>query len=59
VQALGSRISLDRIQEGRAHIRVEERTVSCAQGETFSVGRLTLRCTGLTQDAVTFTGALG
>jgi hypothetical protein len=59
VQVFGTRISLRGIEEGRASVRVGGRTVSCIQGGTVLAGPLTLRCTGVTQDTVTFTGSLG
>jgi len=59
VQVFGTRISLGGVREGRASLRIGNRPVSCTQGGTVSAGQLTLRCTGITQDSVTFTGSLG
>ncbi len=59
VQVFGTSISLGGIEEGRVSVRVGDRTVSCRQGGTVSAGPLTLRCTRITQDTVTFTGSLG
>ncbi|WP_089338166.1 hypothetical protein [Blastococcus mobilis] len=47
--------SVERIENGRATLRVNDQYVSCIQGQTVSVGSVTLTCTRVTSDTVTFT----
>ena len=54
VHALGTTFSLDGITEGRATLLVDGEEVSCSEGQTVPAGPLTLRCTSVTDDTVTF-----
>ena len=58
-EVLGTHIAFVGLHEGRATVRVGDRTVSCVAGQTLPAGRMRLRCTGVTEDTVTFTGTLG
>ena len=55
VRLQGTTFSVDRIEDGRATLRVNDQDVSCTQGQTVSVGSVTLTCTRVTSDTVTFT----
>jgi hypothetical protein len=52
---LGTTFSLTSIQGGRATLDVGGQSVSCAQGESVSSGPITLQCTAVTADSVSFT----
>jgi hypothetical protein len=56
---LGTTFSLSGIQDGRATLDVGGRSVSCAQGESVSAGGVTLACTAVTEDSVSFTATRG
>jgi hypothetical protein len=55
---LGHTFSFAGTQDGRALLVVDGATVSCAQGETVTVGNLTLECTRVTADSVEFDASL-
>jgi hypothetical protein len=57
VWILGARISVESINGGRATLRVGDQDVSCTEGESVSVGSLTLTCTSVT-DTVKFRATL-
>lgn len=52
---LGTTFSLTSIQDGRATLDVGGQSVSCAQGETVSAGGVSVQCTAVTADSVSFT----
>ncbi len=56
---LGATISFESIHEGRATLRVGDRTVSCTQGDTVLAGPLRLTCTAVAPDTVTLTVSPG
>lgn len=56
---LGTAVVLETVEDGQATVRVEDREVSCREGETVSAGPLTLECTNVDEDAVTMTATLG
>lgn len=55
VTVLGTTLSLTSIQGGRATLDAGGQSVSCAQGDSVSAGPLTLQCTSVTADSVSFT----
>jgi hypothetical protein len=55
VEVLGSTIAFGDIRDGRASLRVGDRTVPLSAGGTARVGRLALTCTSVTEDTVSFT----
>ncbi len=55
---LGTTFTLRDIRDGRATVRVGDREVSGAEGETVAAGPLTLHLTAVTEDRVTFTASL-
>jgi hypothetical protein len=57
VGVLDATFSVARIENGRATLRVDDQDVSCAQGQSVSVGSLNLTCTRVTSDTVTFTAS--
>jgi len=48
-------ISFGSISDGRATLRVDDQDVTCAAGQTVTAGSLTLACTDVTADTVSFT----
>jgi hypothetical protein len=50
-------ISFGGIRDGRATLGIDGRDVSCGTGQTVTAGSLTLRCTGVTADTVSFTAS--
>lgn len=59
VDVLGTTISFDGVSGGEATFRVGDREISCAEGDTTDAGPLSLECTSVTDDSVTFTASLG
>jgi hypothetical protein len=59
VRVLDATFSVARIENGRATLRVDDQDVSCAQGQSVSVGSLNLTCTRVTSDTVEFTVSRG
>jgi hypothetical protein len=57
VQILGTTISFEGTDNGRATLRVADQDVSCSEGQTVSAGSLKLTCTRVTSDTVTFTAS--
>lgn len=52
---LGTSFSLTGVQGGRATLDVGGQSLSCAQGETVSAGGVSVQCTAVTDDSVSFT----
>ena len=50
-----STIAFGSISAGRATLRVDGQDVSCVKGQTVTAGSLTLTCTDVTADTVSFT----
>ncbi len=48
-------IAFGSISNGRATLRVDGRDVSCTAGQTITAGSVTLTCTEVTADTVSFT----
>ncbi|RBY82489.1 hypothetical protein DQ238_04145 [Geodermatophilus sp. TF02-6] len=59
VEVLGTTVGLQSSENGRATFRVGDQEISCSQGESVSAGPLTLECTTVTADSVTFSASLG
>jgi len=59
VQVLGTDIAFDNVRDARATVRVDEHSVTCAEGQSTSAGPLTLTCTAVTNDSVTMTVSSG
>ncbi len=57
-EILGTTVSLDSTENGRAGLRVGGASVSCGQGESVSAGPLSLECTTVTDDSVELTASL-
>ena len=55
---LGTSLALQEVKDGRATLDVGGQSVSCGPGETATAGPLTLRCTDVTADSVSFTASL-
>jgi hypothetical protein len=55
VQIFDTTISFGSISDGRATLRVDDQDVTCVTGETVTAGSLTLTCTDVTADTVSFT----
>ena len=51
-QALGTEIAFVGIRDGRATVRVAGQDVSCVQGQTVTIGAVTLTCASVTVDTV-------
>ncbi|WP_222194448.1 hypothetical protein [Modestobacter italicus] len=49
---LGTEISFGGTQDGRASLSVGDTSVSCGEGESVSLGPLSLTCTTVTTDSV-------
>ena len=54
-KVFGTAITFRGVQDGRATLRVGNRDVSCAPGQTVSSGGLRLKCTAVGDDSVEFT----
>jgi hypothetical protein len=52
VRVLDTDIAFVSIRDDRATVRVAGQDVSCVQGQTLTVGTLTLTCTSVTSDTV-------
>jgi hypothetical protein len=59
VQVFDTTISLVRVANGQATLRVGDQEISCTQGQSVSAGSLMLECTTVTHDTVTFTASRG
>jgi hypothetical protein len=53
-QVLDTTFSLEDISDGRATLLVDGEEVTCTEGQTVPIDSLTLQCTSVTGDAVTF-----
>ena len=58
-EILGTTLSFDGTQDGRASLSVGGASVSCGEGESVTAGPLQLTCTGVTDDSVELTASLG
>ena len=59
VDVLGTRLSFGGTDDGRASITVGGSSVTCAEGESVSAGRLRLECTDVSSGSVTLSASLG
>jgi hypothetical protein len=57
-EILGTTLSFDGVQDGRASLSVAGAGVSCAEGESVTAGSLELECTTVTDDSVELTASL-
>jgi hypothetical protein len=58
-EILGTTLSFDGVQDGRASLSVGGASVSCGEGESVTAGPLQLTCSGVTDDSVELTASLG
>jgi hypothetical protein len=58
-EILGTTLEFAGTQDGRATLGVGDASVSCAEGESISAGRLSVTCTSVTDDAVELSASLG
>ena len=58
-EILGTTLSFDGTQDGRASLSVGGASVSCAEGETVTAGPLQLECSSVTEDSVGLSASLG
>ncbi|MGH2217607.1 hypothetical protein, partial [Enterococcus faecalis] len=58
-EILGTTLSFDGVQDGRASLSVGGAGVSCGEGESVAAGPLQLSCSGVTEDSVELTASLG
>jgi hypothetical protein len=56
---LGSTLALGAVENGRATLRVGDKSVSCAQGESVEAGPLSLACSEVNDSSVKLTAKLG
>jgi hypothetical protein len=56
---LGNEIGFAGTQDGRAGLSLGDASVTCAQGESVSLGPLSLTCTTVTEDSVELTASAG
>jgi hypothetical protein len=56
---LNQKLAFGGVDNGRATLRVGDKEVSCAQGESVDAGPLSLECTEVTDDSVKLTASLG
>jgi hypothetical protein len=59
VDILGTTVSFGGVQDGEATFSVGDREVSCTEGQTVEAGPLSMECTTVSADGVTFTASLG
>jgi hypothetical protein len=57
-EILGTTLSFDGVQDGRASLSVAGASVSCSEGESVGAGSLQLECTSVTEDSVELTASL-
>ena len=57
-EILGTTLSFDGIEDGRASLSVGSTSVSCAEGDSVSAGSLKLECSSVTDDSVKLTATL-
>lgn len=58
-EILGTTLSFDGVQDGRASLSVGGASVSCGEGESVTAGPLQLTCSSVTDDSVELTASLG
>ncbi|MGY1733545.1 hypothetical protein ACI798_18715 [Geodermatophilus sp. SYSU D01045] len=58
-EVLGVTVELGAVEGGQAMLRVGDRELSCAQGDSVSAGPLQLTCETVAEDSVTLTASLG
>ena len=58
-EILGTTLSFEGVQGGRASLSVGGASVSCGEGESVAAGPLQLTCSGVTDDSVELTASLG
>jgi hypothetical protein len=58
-EILGTTLSFDGVQDGRASLSVGGASVSCGEGESVTAGPLQLTCSSVTDDSVELTATLG
>jgi hypothetical protein len=58
-EILGTTLSFDGVQDGRASLSVGGASVSCGEGESVTAGPLQLTCSSITDDSVELTASLG
>ena len=58
-EILGTSLSFDGVQDGRASLTVAGNSVSCGEGESLTAGPLQLSCSSVTDDSVELTATLG
>jgi len=56
---LGNEIGFVGTKDGRAGLSLGDASVTCAQGESVSLGPLSLTCTAVTDDSVELTASAG
>jgi hypothetical protein len=56
---LNQKLAFGGVDNGRATLRVGDKEVSCAQGDSVDAGPLSLECTEVTDDSVKLTASLG
>ncbi|MDP5184273.1 hypothetical protein QOZ88_16690 [Blastococcus sp. BMG 814] len=59
VEILGTTVSFGGVQDGEATFSVGNQEVSCTEGQTVGAGPLSMECTTVSADSVTFTASLG
>ncbi|MGY1825608.1 MULTISPECIES: hypothetical protein [unclassified Blastococcus] len=59
VDVLGTTVSFGGVQDGEATFSVGDREVTCTEGQTVEAGPLSMECTTVSTDSVTFTASLG
>ncbi len=57
-EILGTTLSFDGVQDGRATLSVGGASVSCGEGENVAVGPLQVQCSSITDDGVELTASL-
>ncbi len=57
-EILGTRLSFDGVQDGRASLSVGGASVTCGEGESVTAGPLSLECSSVTDDSVELTASL-
>lgn len=57
-EILGTTLSFDGVQDGRAALSVGGASVSCGEGENVAVGPLQVQCSSITDDGVELTASL-
>ncbi|WP_347058201.1 hypothetical protein ABC795_16210 [Blastococcus sp. HT6-30] len=57
-EILGTTLSFDGVQDGRASLSVGGNSVSCGEGEGVAAGPLQISCSSVTDDSVKVTASL-